>query len=191
MDEANSVDYYEVLQVHPDCNRSILDGAYRALAKQYHPDHPETADKVRFQLVIDAYNTLKRPDKRAEYDRTRASNRTTRDVEPEVNHRFGSDNKVAASDGYLQQNLLLTLYKQRRDNPRDPGVNAYQLQDAFNCSDDNFEFHVWYLKSKGFVTLNEQGMLAITIEGVDHVISTNQREARENLLLEQRANPRE
>lgn len=185
MDEVVFVDYYEVLQVNPGCNRSILESAYRSLAKQYHPDHPETADPEMFQLVIDAYNTLKRQDKRAEYDLVHASRRKSRGAEPDVDHGYSHDSKVAASDGYLQQNIMLMLYKQRRNNAKDPGVNAYHLQSTFRCTDDNFEFHIWYLKSKGFVSMDEQGMLAITIEGVDHVISTHQHESRERLLIEQ------
>ena len=38
------VDYYDLLQVNPDCDARILELAYRHFAKMYHPDHPETAD---------------------------------------------------------------------------------------------------------------------------------------------------
>ena len=59
------------------------------------------------------------------------------------------------------------------------------LQEILDCLEDNFEFHIWYLKSKGFIELTERGTLAITIEGVDHVISTSRTNFAERLLIAQ------
>jgi curved DNA-binding protein len=52
-----------------------------------------------------------------------------------------------------------------------------------NCSDDTFEFHKWYLKEKGFIVVTEHGTLAITIEGIDHVISISRSTRAEKLLI--------
>ncbi|MBY6217104.1 hypothetical protein [Qipengyuania aquimaris] len=60
----------------------------------------------------------------------------------------------------------------------------YRIQSEIGCSDDSFEFHTWYLKSKGFIQITQQSELAITSEGVDHVISQSRAE-KEKLLLEQ------
>jgi curved DNA-binding protein len=58
-----------------------------------------------------------------------------------------------------------------------------------NCSDEHFEFHTWYLKAKGFIEITEQGTLAITIQGVDHVIDISRTNMMEKLLIAQSSNP--
>lgn len=165
------VDFYEVLQVNPHCDLKIIESAYRHLAKIYHPDHESTADVDRFSAVIDAWNVLKVSEKRARYDeiyRQRMGH-----IEAPVDEPIVSGD-VARGDAALQRNILMYLYKARRENFRGNGVGAYVLQEHFGCGDDAFEFHVWYLRSKGFLEVTEAGTLAITVDGVDHVISLHQ-----------------
>lgn len=76
------VDYYEVLQVHERAIQPVIDGAYRALVRRYHPDvHP--ADKRTWahskmaQLNV-AYDVLSDPVRRSEYDAARRVGRTGR-----------------------------------------------------------------------------------------------------------------
>jgi curved DNA-binding protein len=75
------------------------------------------------------------------------------------------------------------LYKKRREQAQSAGVVGFYLQELVNCSDEHFEFHKWYLKEKGFVSITEQGTLAITIQGIDHVISMSRSTNAEKLLL--------
>jgi curved DNA-binding protein len=75
------------------------------------------------------------------------------------------------------------LYKKRREDAKNAGVVGFYLQQMLNCSDEHFEFHKWYLKEKGFIVLTEHGTLAITIQGVDHVISLSRTAKAEKLLL--------
>ena len=63
-------DAYAVLQVHPWADRIILRGAYRALAKRYHPDGSEP-DSGRMAEINHAYDSLRTPERRAAYDRDR------------------------------------------------------------------------------------------------------------------------
>ncbi|MCG8562404.1 MAG: molecular chaperone DnaJ [Hyphomicrobiales bacterium] len=64
-------DYYDVLGVSRDADEKELKGAFRRLAKQYHPDrNPDDAGaEQRFKEVNEAYEALKDPEKRAAYDR--------------------------------------------------------------------------------------------------------------------------
>ncbi len=69
MDDGKAfIDYYAVLQVDPQCSTKALALAYRRLAGNYHPDHPETADPQRFTDVIEAYRLLGKADRRSDYD---------------------------------------------------------------------------------------------------------------------------
>jgi curved DNA-binding protein len=188
-DHDDFIDYYEILQVSPNCDSKILESAYRYLAKQYHPDHPDTADGARFYEIIEAHSALKNPEQRAAYDLIYASRNIDKLYNKE-HHQEDRKDKLsndtsAASDANVQKNMLFSLYKRRRENASDPGIVGFYLQEAFNCSDEHFEFHIWYLKSKGFISITEQGLLAITIEGVDHVISMHQYKAKEKLFITQ------
>ena len=62
---------------------------------------------------------------------------------------------------------------------------GYYLQRMLDCSDENFEFHAWYMKSKGYIEITQEGKLAITIDGVDHVISMSRTAEAEKLLIAQ------
>ena len=69
-------DFYEVLQVSPQASQEVIQAAYRALARAYHPDvnsAPGTAERMRRLNV--AFATLNDPARRAAYNikRTRAS----------------------------------------------------------------------------------------------------------------------
>ena len=65
-------DYYEILGVAPDVDDKTLKTAYRKLARKYHPDVSKEADaEARFKEVAEAYDVLRDPHKRAEYDQVR------------------------------------------------------------------------------------------------------------------------
>jgi curved DNA-binding protein len=188
MDEGQEfIDYYNVLQVNPNCDAKILESAYRYLAKMYHPDHAETANVEKFSQVTEAYKVLRDPAKRATYDRAYFLG-TDRPLNSfPLENDLESDEETALSDAELHERILLTLYKRRREHAYDAGVVGWFIQQMLQCSDDNFEFHVWYLKSKGLLEITEQGTLAITIKGVDHVISMSRSHASEKLLIGQSA----
>ena len=183
-DDEDFVDFYALLEVERDCDRSGIEKAYRQLAQLYHPDHSETADVDKFQEATRAYRTLKDAKKRATYDRAYAEHYGEEPEAARPRDDIVIDGATAVQDAEVHEQILLALYKKRREDARNPGVMPYYIQKETDCSDESFEFHTWYLKSKGFIEITQASELAITIEGVDHVI-TQSRAAKEKLLLEQ------
>lgn len=176
------VDYYDVLGVEPGCDAKALEAAYHELLKVYHPDHSGSADTVTFNRLIQAYRVLRNPEQRAEYDRLHAQV-NGRLAEGIVGAAREVSERTALQDAEAHARILMALYKARRENAQSAGVVGYYLQTMLDCSDEEFEFHKWYLKEKGFVAVTEQGTLAITIQGIDHVISLSRTASAEKLLI--------
>lgn len=177
------VNYYDVLQVSVNCDARTLENAYRYLAKRYHPDYAGADAVGKFTELTEAYSVLRDPEKRAEYNRANS-------IKPDESLNSGPgesdarvDDQSASSDGDAHERILLHLYKRRREHAGDPGVPGWLIQELLGCSDESFDFHAWYLKAKGFIEVTEQGLLAISIQGVDQVISTSRTTLREKLLL--------
>ena len=170
MEDGHSfVDYYAILQVDPACSARALEMAYRHLAKIYHPDHPETADPRRFTAITEAYAMLRKPDKRSGYDMLYAR-KTGYAFAPKPARR--TEGMAAINDASMHASILMFLFKKRRASAHHPGAGAYDILRTLDCSDENFEFHAWYPRKKGFIEHTEDGQYAITVEGVDHVIAT-------------------
>ena len=69
-------DLYAILGVPPDATPALIDQAYRALVRRYHPDSRTTgdaaltvADDTKLRDVMAAYLVLGHPDRRADFDR--------------------------------------------------------------------------------------------------------------------------
>ncbi len=183
------VDYYGLLQVDPNCDDKILEVAFHHFAKLYHPDHAETADIQKFSEVTEAYRTLKNPEKRSEFNRLYEVHKGEQVQGNGFDTRIEINGKTALDDAEIHEKILHTLYRKRRENAKDAGLVGWLLQEMLECSEEHFEFHLWYLKSKGFLELTEQGTIAITIQGVDHVISRSRTDEVEKLLLSKAAMP--
>jgi len=186
MDGENGyVDYYAVLKVNPDCDARILELAYHYFAKMYHPDNRDTADAERFSEVVEAYRILRDPERRTAYDRTHALHSPRPEFQIPVDADFGLDEDTALGDAETHAKILLYLYKRRREHAGDAGIIGWYIQEMLDCPDELFAFHVWYLKNKGFIEVTEQGTIAVTIHGVDHVIAHSRSSKAQTLMLRQ------
>ena len=66
-------DYYQILEIGRDATAREIKGAFRKLAKRYHPDkNPERIDfaEHKFREIRRAYNTLGDAKQKADYDQT-------------------------------------------------------------------------------------------------------------------------
>ncbi len=84
-------DYYQILGVDPDADSKAIKLAYRKLARKYHPDVSEQHDaEARFKEVAEAYEVLKDPSRRAEYDELRKYGQEGQEFRPPPGWRSAS-----------------------------------------------------------------------------------------------------
>jgi curved DNA-binding protein CbpA len=163
MSSHHNTDYYEILQVSATAHVDTIDRIFRHLAQRYHPDNRETGNRERFQLVIEAHDVLKDDEKRAQYDLAR---KEFQGQHAGLLRQVIGDDRVE-SDEKIQAKLLALLYVKCRENIADPGMGLYELVQLLNCPKESLEFNIWYMKDKGWIRRTEDGMLAITVQGVD------------------------
>lgn len=158
-------DHYETLQLSPSADRETIERVYRLLAKRYHPDNPASGDTHRFSEVLEAYEVLSDPGARAAYD---ARYEDERREEWTIYQRSTADGN-RDEDQRLFGALLSILYIARRRNPRNAGMAPYHLERLLSTPEEHLEFPLWYLKKRGLVEVQPDGLLAITVDGVDEL----------------------
>jgi curved DNA-binding protein CbpA len=153
---------------------------FRYLAQRYHPDNRETGDRNRFDVVVEAHNTLRDPIKRAQYDIQHGNHSNLRwKLVNEASDRNGIERDVD-----IQNRLLSLFYVKRRQNISEPGIGNFELERMIGCPAEHLQFHLWYMKEKGWIVRTESGMLAITVEGVDRANSEHHAEVTKKLLTD-------
>jgi curved DNA-binding protein CbpA len=176
MDKVQHRDLYEILEVSPTASQETIERMFRYLAQRYHPDR-ETGDAERFDQIAKAYGTLKDPESRAAYD---ARHKTNLDYHWSLVEEAG-DGDNFDNDSMIQERVLSVLYTKRKREPHEPGLGAVQLARVTGCPHEILDFHLWYLRDKGWIMRMENGAVAITAEGVDR--SLRHRSSREQKLI--------
>jgi hypothetical protein len=58
---------------------------------------------------------------------------------------------------------------ERRQNVSASGIGLWHLEKLLEWPEKILEFHIWYLKEKGWIERTDTGGFAITAEGVDEL----------------------
>ena len=176
-------DYYETLQLSSTADSDTVDRVYRILVRRYHPDNQETGDPEKFNRIVKAHKVLSDPDTRAAYDVAYSENReSTLKLFDETANPESYDGDKRVFEG-----ILSILYVSRRRDADRGGVGIVQLEKLLACPSKHLEFHIWYLKEKGWVQRLENGMFAITATGCDKVMEQEASFLRKDRLLAERS----
>jgi curved DNA-binding protein len=165
MDDSG-VDHYEILQLSPRADPGTVQRVFRHLAKRYHPDNPDSGDADRFKQVMDAFEVLSDPERRAKYD---ARYEALRENRWRVFDQQHAVNDVAA-DRRLRDAILSILYTARRNDADRAGLGALDLERLLGCPEQHMKFHLWYLRENGWIERTESGTFALTAAGADEVL---------------------
>jgi curved DNA-binding protein CbpA len=181
MNKNSHVDYYEDLQVSPNSDQETIERCYRLLAKKYHPDNRATGNHEKFSAISLANKVLSDPEKRAAYDAK---------YEEVQSHKLKSISQLSSSEGFendqqIRHAILSGLYIDRRQNPSDSGVGTWRLEQLLGWPEKILEFHIWYLKEKGWIQRVETGGYAITANGVEVVEENGLILGKDRLLTDQ------
>lgn len=164
--ETPQTDYYEVLQVSTSAEPETINRVFRMLAQRYHPDNQQTGNENHFRNILEAYNVLSDPEKRARYDLVHQRQRKDR-------WRLVSAGQNVENDFEMEEVVRLTmleaLYTQRRLEPANPGIFYRDFEKLTGRPREHLEFAVWYLQQKKFVTLDDTACLQLTVEGAEYL----------------------
>lgn len=180
MADTSAPDHYEVLQLSPRADQTTIQRVFRHLAKRYHPDNQESGDADRFKQVMDAFEVLSDPARRAKYD---ARYQDLREAHWRIFDQESAGNDVVA-DRWLRDALLSILYTARRNDAERPGLGVIELERLLGCPEQHMRFHLWYLKQNGWIERTESGTYAVTASGVDQVLDRGGPMQPGKLLLE-------
>ncbi|QUD86090.1 DnaJ domain-containing protein [Phenylobacterium montanum] len=169
------------MEISPNANSETVERMFRYLARRYHPDNQATADRDRFDLILEAHKTLRDPERRVQYDL---------EYRNHSNFRFELAEEASSGDGVvrdidIQAQLLSLFYAKRRKDSKDPGMGDGELGQILGCPIEHLEFNLWYMKEKGWISRTENGTFAITAAGVDRAASESQTKAEKKLLTDQ------
>ena len=181
MKQYSYVDYYEDLQVSANADMETIERVYRLLAKRYHPDNSNTGNNEKFNIITSAFKVLSNAEKRAAFDSK---------YEFVRNQKLKTLSKVYSFEGFennqhIRDAILSILYIDRRENPSDSGVGSWRLEQFLEWPEKILEFHIWYLKEKGWIQRVDNGGYAITASGVDIVEKKGHISDKEKLLTYQ------
>jgi curved DNA-binding protein CbpA len=105
--------FYAILGIPPDADEETIRTAYRALARQYHPDVGEGSSQEKFREVVDAYETLSDPERRRVYDMELGCHRTRSEpIQPltPVEPLRGVRHTYAGGQAVFSRNFHLSSY---------------------------------------------------------------------------------
>ena len=172
------IDYYELLQLSSNADAETIERVFRHLAQKFHPDHNNVTNKDRFIQIIEAHQILIDPETRAGYDVKYRDywNRKWRLAS------VASDMSEFGDDKVSRERILSLLYVQRRRSMKSPGLGEVEISRLLNTPLEMVDFHLWYIRTKGWVERLDTGHLAITALGVDQ--AEQSRQLRPEYLIE-------
>jgi len=160
------VDHYETLQISANAEPETIHRVYRLLAQRLHPDNTDTGNAARFRELVEAYEVLSDPERRAQYDVTH---------QQFVRERWKVAESTEAADvdyrteQVTRMTLLELLYTRRRTEPRQPSLSMLDVEALIGRPREHLEFSIWFLTQKRLISKGDDSGLTITVDGAEYL----------------------
>src|SRR5579884_1574061 len=162
-----TVNYYDLLQISPWAEIETIERVYRILAGRYGPENPDTGDPERYNMLTEAYQTLRDPLSRARYDRTLEQGQAA-PLSIFLGREFTDGIDAEAK---IRIGVLCLLYSKRRANPDFAALSLLDMETVMAFPREKLLFAIWYLKAKRYISQDERSSFIITSDGVDFLES--------------------
>lgn len=122
--------YYEILEVDKNASPEVIEKAYKALVKKYHPDLQEEGNKAlaeeKIKLINEAYDTLSNSELRLKYDENLKAHTVSEDelnklyeenkiLQNEINEL--KNNNTSNQSGNIQNQIYSSPIERARNTP--------------------------------------------------------------------------
>ncbi len=163
-------DYYEILGVPRTATPDEIKGAYRKLARKYHPDvSKEPNAETRFKELGEAHEVLKDPEKRALYDKMGSQWKAGQDFRPQPGWDAGFEFRGGDQSGDFDPDDFFEAFfgrKPRGGSGRRPNRHAQgedhhakvmiDLEDAFRGGQRSITLRMPGYDPQGRMTTHER-----------------------------------
>lgn len=138
-------DYYKIMGVSEDASADDIKKAYRTLARKHHPDLNKSADSAeKFKDLGEAYEVLKDPAKREEYDQIRKYGATAgAEFKPPPGWQSGADfsgGGFTTADAGEFSDFFESLFGRRR--ARTAGAGARSGSTGFAMRGEDIHYRI-------------------------------------------------
>lgn len=132
--------YYKILEVDRDASSEVIEKAYKALAKKYHPDLQEANMKQKaeekLKVINEAYEILSNPDSRAKYDETLKQS----EVSEEDFNRLSEENRNLYNEiNNLKHYNARSTYNNDRTNNTQNNTDNYYEKDELRRQQEEYQ----------------------------------------------------
>jgi curved DNA-binding protein len=161
-------DYYKILGVERTATADDIKGAYRKLARKYHPDvSKESGAEARFKEIGEAYKVLHDPEKRAAYDQLGARWQPGQEFTPPPDWGAGFEftrGTVSPEEAVEFSDFFSSLFGQfgrHAQSAPAPGEDHHakifiELEDAYTGATRGITLRAPQLDAQGRVVLRER-----------------------------------
>src|SRR5512147_638440 len=161
-------DYYKILGVERTATADDIKGAYRKLARKYHPDvSKESGAEARFKEIGEAYKVLHDPEKRAAYDQLGARWQPGQEFTPPPDWGAGFEftrGTVSPEEAVDFSDFFSSLFGQfgrHAQSAQAPGEDHHakifiELEDAYTGATRGITLRAPQLDAQGRVVLRER-----------------------------------
>jgi curved DNA-binding protein len=115
------MNHYETLGVSKTSSADDIKTAYKELAKKYHPDNKDTGSDTRMKEINSAYEVLKNPTTRAQYDAPQQHTHQTNNGY--YSHRYTNVPEDILRDIFPNGDMFAQFFHAQQPRPQTPQKN--------------------------------------------------------------------